>query len=926
MASRSMALDVLVRLRDNLSGGLRRLKSGLQGVADMGRKIGVVGTAVAAISFMAPIEEAAAFQQKLIDIAGTAGLSGQAAFDFVDKMKSRYEELALSIGQTSDTVAAGAGQMIAAGVDEKLIDASLGSIGKAATAANAEFSDMAGVATALLTTLKVPADELDGALAGLITSGKEGAFEMKDMARYLPTLTGQMAKFGVTGREAVNFLGAALQVAKRGTADPAEAANNLKNFLSKILAPTTVKNFKDMGVDIEAVMKEAATKGINPVEAVMQKIVQLTGVSGEEIQGLMKKAAANGLQGAEALAYAREELEKIHGAGALGNLFSDMQVMDFLIPFLGNVDEFKRIKQEVTEATGGVIDQDFETQMAGLNRQLVTFKEIGAQAGREVGFAFGSWLPVINSGLAGALKWFRETDAATSGLLRKGLALAGGAVLLAGALGTLGVVLPIVGAGFAALALLLSPVGIAIAAIVAAIAGAAVLISRNWESIKAAALSAWEGIKTAGQAALSFLQGLWDGLKSTASDLWGGLTSTAGAAWDGIKFASSAAAAGVTRVWAASRPYMKRIWGDLKAGAGRAFDGIIGTAATAWRSIAAGAQALFANIDWGSVGIAAIGAFDRVVTLLKSAFESLKAIGSGIAPSLAPIGDSLKSAFGSLGETFGNIQRLGAALVQLGAALMKLMGFDAGTASSSFETIGKVLGVLGQVTAGGIELLAKSLALITGALADLAEWAAGGTMPDWLAIFPAAAGSAVKAIADAVGALWGYLQTPIALQVLPWDVLSSGFEVVYNQIVGWLDAIAAGIDKVKSAIGMLAGNELSTGGGVVLPEDAYAGASASGIGESVKNFFNSGGTYTLPAANSNTPADTSVAQTPRGASAFKPASDRPSFSAVAAPPQAVQVGGDIRIKVDGPGHVTGATSDNKAVAISADRGRAVGRV
>ena len=43
----------------------------------------------------------------------------------------------------------------------------------------------------------------------------------------------------------------ALQIARKGTADPAEAANNLKNFLSKIAAPATIKNFKDAGVDYE---------------------------------------------------------------------------------------------------------------------------------------------------------------------------------------------------------------------------------------------------------------------------------------------------------------------------------------------------------------------------------------------------------------------------------------------------------------------------------------------------------------------------------------------------------------------------------------------------------------------------------------------------------------------------------------------------
>uniref|UniRef100_A0A7C1NVL4 Phage tail tape measure protein n=1 Tax=Agrobacterium albertimagni TaxID=147266 RepID=A0A7C1NVL4_9HYPH len=453
MSSRSMNLDVIVRMRDLLSGPLRRLRSSLEGIASFSRRIGILGAAVAGISFLAPIDQAAAFQQKLLDIAGTMEMTGGAAFAFTGQAKEEYEALALLVGQSSDIIASGAGQMIAAGVNKQLIDASIGDIGRAATAANAEFSDMASVATSLLMTLRVPADQLDDSLGALVTAGKLGSFELKDMARYFPTLTSQMAKFGVTGREAVNFLASALQIARKGTSDPAEAANNLKNFLAKILAPATIKNFKDAGVDIEAVMQDAAVKGINPIEAVIEKIAKLTGISGKEIDGLMQKAKANGLEGAEALGYVREQLEKIYGAGKLGEIFGDMQVMDFLIPMLGNLDEYKQIRDEVAKATGEIIDEDFETQMKGLNRQMEIFREIGRQAWREVGFAFGLWMPLINEHLQAAIKWLRDLDRETGGMVRQALSFAGAALILVAALGALGFVLPAVGSGMAAMAM-----------------------------------------------------------------------------------------------------------------------------------------------------------------------------------------------------------------------------------------------------------------------------------------------------------------------------------------------------------------------------------------------------------------------------------------------------------------------------------------
>ncbi|MCL7997996.1 phage tail tape measure protein [Brucella sp. 21LCYQ03] len=133
--------------------------------------------------------------------------------------------------------------MIAADVVQSLIDATIADIGRAATAANAQFLDMAGVGTSMLNNLKLPADQKRDSIGALVIAGKEGSFELKDMAQHFPRLTSQVAKFGVNGREAVDFLGSALQIAMKGTSDPSIAAKNLSNFLSKALSERTIKTF-----------------------------------------------------------------------------------------------------------------------------------------------------------------------------------------------------------------------------------------------------------------------------------------------------------------------------------------------------------------------------------------------------------------------------------------------------------------------------------------------------------------------------------------------------------------------------------------------------------------------------------------------------------------------------------------------------------
>ncbi len=700
MASRNMNLDVIVRLRDLLSGPLRGLKGAIDGISSAARKIGIVGAAVAGISFLGPMQEAAAFQQQLIDIAGTSNLTGQAAFAFVDQSKAKFEQLALDVGQLSDTVARGAGQMIAAGVDNGLVDRSIGSISRAATAANAEMNDMASVATSLLTTLKLPADQLDDALGALVTAGKLGSFELKDMSRYFPTLTGQMAKFGVTGREAINFLGSALQIARKGTSDPAEAANNLKNFLSKILAPATVKNFTDMGVDIQGVMQDAVTKGINPIEAVVQKITKLTGVSSKEIQGLMGKAKAAGMSDADALSSVREQLEKIYGAGKLGELFSDMQVMDFLIPMLGNIDEYKSIKDEVAKATGSAVDADFETQMQGLNRQLTIFREIGTQASREVGLGFGTWMPTINGYLMDGLKWIREFDAATGGMVKQGIAFAGAAVLAAAGLGVLGVAIPAIGAGLSVLAALFSPVGIALAGI----AAAGFYVYRNWSSYAPR------------------LSQLWNRTGKAYADAMTVGTAIVNRFGPMIRSGLGRALQDVTAGW----QNLKTFVSGFMRGLDLQFD--------------------FSGLTISDVQLGAFRVLDAALNGIATAWGMIRDFGSGFANWLEPIGQSAGGAVRAIGGIATGFYRLGTAireLVGLGEG-GKITGMLSGIMSFLGDLAGKT--VLAAVMV--LEDVAKAIEWVVNGIASLVEAINRGI--DWSALVPQGIAEAWNSVASAL--------------------------------------------------------------------------------------------------------------------------------------------------------------------------------
>ncbi len=517
MANRDMKVSVLVQLVDRLTAPLRGMTNAIAGVAnrvaDLGRRIGVVGAALAALSFTAPLQQAAAWDAQLRDIAITAGKTGGAVETMIGDIGKRYQKLALETGQRSMDLAKGAQLLVASGMDSGLIDKLMPTIGRVATAANATIEDTAKTAFALSDTLKVAPEQMEAALGKLVTAGKLGRFEFKNMASEFPNLTAQMAKFGITGMEAVESLGASLQIAMLGTANPSEAANNLKNFLTKINAPEAIKKFeKELKVDVTGVMTDAAAKGINPVEAVIQKMSEKLKVPTAEIDKIMKKAGASGMSDKDREATIRKQVAQLISGTKVGKLYADMQVLDFLIPTLLNLDKLKDFKKQVKEAGVDVISQDFDSRMRGLTQSLLMFSELGTQAMRRIGLAFASNLPMANQALQELLKWVASIDAKWPGLI-DGVLSWTGALLVLGA--GLALLTPVVGALAAAVGLLFSPITLIVLAL-AALGYAAWYVYQNWEQIGPRLKAVWDAMTQA-------FADAWSGIKQAFADAWAGI-------------------------------------------------------------------------------------------------------------------------------------------------------------------------------------------------------------------------------------------------------------------------------------------------------------------------------------------------------------------------------------------------------------------
>ncbi|MDH0615161.1 MULTISPECIES: phage tail tape measure protein [unclassified Agrobacterium] len=292
------------------------------------RMIGAVGQAIA---IAAPVIKAADFQDAFIDFANVAEIPVERMGEIEAKLIAATRTTGKNKSELLQILATYVGKGM--GVDESL--AAIEATGRASTATKSEISDMGNAGFAVMDNLKVGAAELAKAFDVMAATGKQGSFELKDMARNFPELTANASALQMKGVPAVASLAAALQIAMKSAGSADQAANNMSNFLGKITSPETVRNFKKMGIDIEKEMKTAAANGTDPLLHSLELIQKATG--GDQFK--------------------------------MGELFADKQVLDFLRALIPNLQEYQRIRNEAGGASG-VIDKDFANVVAGLKTEM----------------------------------------------------------------------------------------------------------------------------------------------------------------------------------------------------------------------------------------------------------------------------------------------------------------------------------------------------------------------------------------------------------------------------------------------------------------------------------------------------------------------------------------------------------------------------
>lgn len=194
-----------------------------------------------------------------------------------------------------------------------------------------------------------------GAMLGQVAAaGDIGAFGPKEMARYLPSMLGNIKRLGMEGPEAVRFLGASLQSQFSQTQDAAAAATNMNNLLNAVISSTSQERFAKEGYDLAGSILAAtkSKKAANPVEAFImlseELIKRQDPAKAKKIEALKARIRA----AADGSAEEEQAMIALTDAAGLANIVSDQSASAGLLAQIKYGDKIKTDMADI-EATDG---------------------------------------------------------------------------------------------------------------------------------------------------------------------------------------------------------------------------------------------------------------------------------------------------------------------------------------------------------------------------------------------------------------------------------------------------------------------------------------------------------------------------------------------------------------------------------------------
>ena len=252
----------LNKWKRSLDDGERQAKGVSGRLKGLATAAGVAGTAMVGLAVKGVVNFAA-FERQMTRIGVTAG----ATVEETNRAAQEVQDLANRFALPLDQAREGLDTLVSSGLSLKDAMDFLPSVLMTAQAAGAATEDIANTAQKTASAFGLQTDQMQKAFDIMVTGGKAGQFELKDMAQHIPTLANQFATLGYKGEAGLKSLIAALQTLRTRTGTAGEAATQASNIFSKMFSEQTEKNFKEFGINLRKEMEKAKKAGTDALTA-----------------------------------------------------------------------------------------------------------------------------------------------------------------------------------------------------------------------------------------------------------------------------------------------------------------------------------------------------------------------------------------------------------------------------------------------------------------------------------------------------------------------------------------------------------------------------------------------------------------------------------------------------------------------------------
>ncbi|QPR26783.1 phage tail tape measure protein [Edwardsiella hoshinae] len=345
------------QMRQQVAGLRQELKgvTTLQQARGALTKAGVIagGAAAFGAAFVNPVRNRMTYDERLTAMSNDA---------FNDKSlqerqagKQRLDKLIQTNVKTSglskEAVMEGADTLLKNGMKEEDVTNLLPMVTRYSVAANAAPQDIANVLTKMK-DFGIKGKDIETAMNMMIASGQAGNFEVKDMARYLPTQMASGASAGFYGLEGLKTILALNQVAVKTAGNNDEAGNNVNNLIAKMNARDTENNAKTIPLGGNKVLKytdtliQAKAHGMNALEAT-SAIIDRVMAKDKRYQKLKREMEQLDPKDTTGRREKLESMNRMLSGSVISQLFPDRQAMMAFLAYRYSGEYRASVEQDI---------------------------------------------------------------------------------------------------------------------------------------------------------------------------------------------------------------------------------------------------------------------------------------------------------------------------------------------------------------------------------------------------------------------------------------------------------------------------------------------------------------------------------------------------------------------------------------------------